>query len=84
EQARVAGLGSRKIYEFAPNGKLLRDEVVRAWPDPACKVAILYYQVVKQILLFFSNANDIKKLKNMTINYMTDNGNTWSLGNVLN
>ncbi|MGQ1929635.1 sialidase family protein [Ornithobacterium rhinotracheale] len=82
--ARVAGLGSRKIYEFAPNGKLLRDEVVKALPDPACNGAILDYQVGKQNLLFFSNANDSKKRKNMTIKYSTDNGNTWSQGKVLN
>lgn len=80
----MAGLGSRKIYEFAPNGKLLRDEVVKALPDPACNGAILDYQVGKQNLLFFSNANDSKKRKNMTIKYSTDNGNTWSQGKVLN
>lgn len=82
--ARVTGLGSRKIYEISPYGKLLRDKEMKSLPDPACNAAILDYKVGKHNLLIFSNANNSKKRENMTIKYSTDNGKTWSQGKVLN
>ncbi|MBV7440949.1 glycoside hydrolase [Weeksellaceae bacterium TAE3-ERU29] len=82
--SRVRNLGYRKVYEFSPQGKLIRDKVVKDLPDPACNASMLNYKVGEQNVLFFSNANSQKARKNMTIKYSLDNGRKWSNGKILN
>ena len=81
--ARVKKLGYRKAYEFLPNGKLLRDEIVKDLPDPACNASMINYKVGNESVLFFSNANSQKARENMTIKYSLDNGKSWSQGKTL-
>lgn len=82
--ARVRGLGARKLYEFTPQGELILDKVLKDLTDPACNASFISYNVGKNNILLFSNANSKKERKNMSIKFSVDNAKTWSKGKVVN
>ncbi len=83
--SRINGAGHRYIHLSSDKGKTWVSKPDLSLVDSGCNASIIRYNIKKdnQNILLFSNANDNKHRKNMTIKISYDDGKTWSKGKTI-
>ncbi len=77
--SRVKDLGSRYIYLSSDEGKTWQSFADTTLTDPACNASLIWYEFGDKKALLFSNANNAKERKNMTIRVSFDEGKNWPI-----
>jgi len=75
-----------RLQGFTSNAGESWDEVrvMKDLPDPVCQGSIINFTTKKgQHILLFSNANSQTERENLTVRRSTDDGQTWSAGQVV-
>ena len=85
--SRVKGIGMRYVHTSTDQGKTWISRADSSLTDPGCNASIVRYSSVAdgadKNRLLFSNANNSKERKNMTVRISYDEGKTWSAGKTI-
>lgn len=85
--SRVNGKGLRYVHTSTDEGKTWTSYPDSSLTDPGCNASIVRYSSVAagadKNRLLFSNADNSKERKNMTVRISYDEGNTWSAGKTI-
>lgn len=85
--SRVKGIGMRYVHTSIDQGKTWVSRPDSSLTDPACNASIIRYSSVAdgsdKNRLLFSNANNSKDRKNMTVRISYDEGKSWSEGKTI-